>query len=181
MLTRRFALGLSLVLAAACGGKDSTGPTTTPPPAFPAVGGIYSFSATFDGFTFAQAHAAGSITLGQVSRDVGTLTGSIDFTTTIGGAVNHGIVTLSNASVTPQGVVSFIGSDTQASWTFTGTVSGLTVTGRHTLTDGVSSFSGDWTATRPSTATAQLSASAAPSAAPTGRVDDVIGALTTIR
>jgi hypothetical protein len=127
-------------------GSDSSGPSHP----FPNAAGAYAVDGGFDGFTRTDASVTGSLTLNQASQDTGTLTGAITLTLNVQGDVS----TLSDepilsASVTPSGVVSFRITGTGVSWTFTGTLSGKTITGRHTLTDGTSTLSGDWTGTRP--------------------------------
>lgn len=52
------------------------------------------------------------------------------------------------SSVTPAGVVSFRLSGSGITWTFTGNLDGDEIAGRHTLTDGSTTASGDWTAER---------------------------------
>src|SRR4029079_1322213 len=49
------------------------------------------------------------------------------------------------------------------SWTFSGTASGETIGGRHTLTDGNQTFSGDWTATQGTVGSGSLTATASTS------------------
>jgi hypothetical protein len=138
-------LGLSL---AGCGGDG--GANTGPDDPFPDVAGVYNVHGGFDGLTNDEATFVGSLVLTQASRQTGELTGTMSVTATINGQViTAGNVQILSASVSPSGTVSFqLGRlSTGGSWTFSGTSAGETITGRHTLTDGSSSFSGDWTAT----------------------------------
>ena len=146
-MMRSYVLAGFVLLSAACGG-DSTGPDDDDPP-FPAVAGTYNLTATFDELPPADANVTGSIIINQPSREVGNLTGTADITLEIVGDVSHQVFTISSATVTPAGTVSFTLTEaSDATWTFSGTVTGTTWSGRHTLSDGVDSFSGDFTATR---------------------------------
>ena len=58
---------------------------------------------------------------------------------------------LSNASITTAGVMTFVLDGGGVDWTFTGNLNGSTVSGRHTLSDGVDAFSGNWSMTRAAT------------------------------
>ncbi len=52
------------------------------------------------------------------------------------------------ATATTAGVLSFADGDASTLWSFSGTLSGTSVSGRHTLTDGTDAFSGNWSAQR---------------------------------
>ena len=130
-----------------CGGDG--GDTTSPEDPFPDVAGAYNISGGFDGLTSEEASFVGSLTLNQASRQSGELTGTMSATVNINGDVTTaGNVPIQSASVTPNGTVSFqLGSISNGgNWTFSGTTSGETIGGRHTLTDGTNTFSGDWSA-----------------------------------
>lgn len=158
---------VSLALGS-CGGDggDSTGPDSE----FPDVAGVYSIQGRFDELTEDEAAFAGTLILIQGSRHSGDLTGSLTMTISAQGAVNStGEAPLESASVTQQGAVSFrLGPSPAAGWTFTGTlVGGITITGRHTLTDGqTASFAGTWSATTGTDGTGSLSIATASSGAP---------------
>ena len=138
-----------------CGGGDSV----APPEPFPDVTGSYHLDGGFDGLTRGEASFSGTLTLTQASRQSGTLGGTVSITATIDGQTSGGgTAPLQSASVSPTGAVSFsIGSITAGgSWTFSGTHAGTTISGRHTLTDGTSSFSGNWSGTSGSTANGSI-------------------------
>ena len=140
-------LGLVVLALAACGGG---GDATAPNLPYPAVAGVYQLDGGFDGATRAQASFTGSLTLVQATRTQGTLTGTLSITAQIGGQVISATdQPFTSASVTPGGAITFAFAGSGASWTFTGTLSGKIVTGRHTLTDGTTTVSGDWTGVRP--------------------------------
>ena len=164
MRAGRSVLGSCLVILAACGGGDSAGPTPTPDPtpAYPAVGGTYNVTALFDQLTYANAHVIGVITLVQPSRSVRTLTGDLDFTLTVNGNSNHWAMTFDSAWVSTAGAIMFSASNGPDTWIYSGRLSGTTIIGRHTLTDGVNPISGDWNGSRSATAAAQVSRDALP-------------------
>jgi hypothetical protein len=142
----RFHLVLAGVLAlAACGGDSSNAPRD---PTYPAVSGTYSISGSFDDFTVQQAHFAGTASFAQASRESPALTGSINVTMTIDGDVILISGPLDAASVTSAGVLTFAAAGGGASWTFSGTMASTAASGRHTLTDGTSVFSGNWSMQR---------------------------------
>jgi hypothetical protein len=143
---------LGLVALIGCGGDN-----TAPAPAYPAVGGTYSISGTFDAFTAQQANFTGTTTLGQASRDNPTLTGSLNVSVTINGDVFLIAEPIQGATVTPAGVLSFAIVDPSAQWSFNGTMSGTAASGRHTLTNGTDNASGNWSMQRTGNLVAQLS------------------------
>lgn len=135
---------LLTTLAIACGGDSPAAPSEP----YPAAAGSYAVTATFDDLASAVASGTGTLTFTQTSRQVGTLGGTMSLTTNIGGSVTQ-ISGLNNPSITTAGAVTFsIGQGSSVSWIFNGTLSGTSMTGRHTISDGTTSFSGDWTATR---------------------------------
>lgn len=137
-----------------CGGGDSL----TPPEPFPNVAGSYLLDGGFDGLTRGQASFGGTLTLTQTSRQSGTLGGTVSLTTIIDGQTSGGVVPVESASVSSTGTVSFHigGIAAGGSWTFSGTLAGTRISGRHTLTDGTTAFSGDWSGTSGATSTGSL-------------------------
>jgi hypothetical protein len=135
---------LSVVaLVNSCGGGD----LAAPEPTFPDVAGIYSVTGVFDDLPPSDASFNGTLTLTQGSRESGVLGGTMAVTTLIGGDVSGGTLPLHQATVTPNDEVTFVLNGTEnATWTFTGTRSGTTIIGRHTLSDGTRRFSGAWRA-----------------------------------
>jgi hypothetical protein len=130
-----------------CGGGDSNAPN----PAFPDAAGVYSVSGDFDGLTPAEASFVGTVTLTQASREGGTLGGSASITATVGSdAATASDDALDQASVSQTGALAFTLVDQSGTWTFTGTLSGNSITGgRHTLNvPGSGTISGNWTGTR---------------------------------
>jgi hypothetical protein len=119
--------------------------------AFPNVAGVYSISGTFDGLSSNQASFAGTLTLAQPSLAAGNLTGSASITIQISEETfNINDPSITNANVSPSGVVTFTLTEASAAtWTFTGTASGASITaGRHTLASSNGSSSGDWSGTK---------------------------------
>lgn len=147
----RSALPLSVLMFAsvlvACGGDDS-GPQ--PEPAYANAAGVYTISGTFDGIPSADASFTGSITITQASREAPALGGTGSITATIAGDVFPVSSSLSDATLTTNGQITFVMGGGGVGWSFAGQLSGNTAGGRHTLTDGSSSFSGDFSMTRPS-------------------------------
>jgi hypothetical protein len=133
-----------------CGG-DSGGPDT----AFPDAAGVYNVTGSFDDLPSSVAHFEGTLTLTQATQESGTLGGSAAYLATIDGDVfNLTDNAINDAAISPTGVISYTLVDPSGSWTFTGTLSGTTITdGRHTISDGSASYSGAWSAT---TATASI-------------------------
>jgi hypothetical protein len=146
---KRVGSGVLLATVVACGG-DSSGPDEPP---YPAAAGAYQVDGGFDGLTRQQASFSGTLTLTQASREVGTLAGTATMTGQLGGQVyDLSGGTVQNASVTTAGAISVtvLSPTGTATWTFTGNLSGSTITGRHTLASGSASSSGDWTGNRAS-------------------------------
>jgi hypothetical protein len=145
---------VSLLVAGCGGGEDANAPE----PAFPDVAGVYNITGTFDGLPSSQAFFNGTLTLTQSSRQSGTLGGTLTVTATLLGEVVGGTRPLQEATVTPSGAVTFrLIGDGGESWIFTGNHSGNSMSGRHTLSDGATSYSGDWTtASAPPPATGSL-------------------------
>jgi hypothetical protein len=158
--TRLFiALVLVSFSLSGCGG--GSGDTSAPEEPFPDVAGVYNVQGGFDELTADEASFVGSLVLNQASRQSGELTGTMSVTATINGDITTaGNVAIQSASVSPGGIVSFeLGSiGNGGRWTFSGTASGETISGRHTLTDGSLSFSGDWTATQGTVGSGNLTA-----------------------
>jgi len=142
-----------------CGGGG--GDTSGPDDPFPDVAGVYNVQGGFDNLTADEASFVGSLILNQASRQTGELSGTMSVTATINGDVTTaGNVAIQSASVSPNGTVSFtLGSIANGgNWTFSGTASGETISGRHTLTDGNLTFSGNWTATQGTVGSGSLTA-----------------------
>lgn len=142
---RRFLAVFLVCLVGACGG-DSSGPNDV----FPNAAGVYNVTGTFDGLSSAAAHFEGTLTLTQATQETGTLGGSAAYLVTISGQLfNVNDVSIDGAAVSPSGVVTFSLVDGGDSWTFSGTLSGTTLTsGRHTLDTSSGSVSGAWGGTR---------------------------------
>ena len=139
-----------LAVLAACGGDggDSGGPSE---PAFPAVAGIYNVVGSFDGLSSAEGRLTGTLTLTQASRDRGDLGGTISLNARVGPDVFSNSFTLEQANVGTTGQLAFVirNPSTSVQWTFTGQHSGNAINGgRHTITDGSTSLSGSWSATK---------------------------------
>jgi hypothetical protein len=147
---------LVALVAVGCGGGDSNAPN----PAFPDAAGTYNVSGGFDDTPSADASFVGTVTLTQASRSQSTLGGSASLTATIGGDVLAATDdALDQASITSTGALTFTLIDPSGSWTFTGNLSGNSITGgRHTITvPGTGSISGNWTATRTTSTTTAMS------------------------
>lgn len=140
-------VGLAVVVLSGCGGEDDSGPSA---PQFPNVAGFYNLSGTLDGFTPQEASIAGTVQLTQATLESGTLGGNFQVSATIGGEVVPITSAITSASVTQGGAVTWTIANNGISWQFSGNVSGTAMSGRHTLSDGAESFSGDWSAVRTS-------------------------------
>ncbi len=150
------ASSLIAVSLSACGGGDNTDPDD----ALPDVSGLYSIQGGFDEFSRNEAAFAGTLILNQAFGQSGNLTGRLTMTISAQGQVNStGEVPLEAASLGQNGAISFrLGSSAVAGWTFTGTVVGGNINGRHTLTDGQTvTFPGSWSATTGTEGTGSLS------------------------
>ena len=137
---------LTSALIAACGGSDANEPEDP----FPDAGGVYEISGGFDGIPTSVGSFEGTLELTQASRSSGTLQGTAAILATIDGSVfNIADDALANANVSPGGVLSFTMADNSGTWTFSGTLSGNSIgQGRHTLSAGGESLSGNWQGTR---------------------------------
>jgi hypothetical protein len=138
-------VGLAVAALSACGGDEDSGPSA---PQYPSVAGFYNLSGTLDGLTPQQASIAGTVQLTQATLESGVLGGNFQVTATIGGEVFPITSAITSASVTEGGAVTWTISADGIAWQFSGNVSGTAMSGRHTLSDGVDSFSGDWNAIR---------------------------------
>ena len=142
----RFTLGVAgLVVLAACGGESPSAPKE---PTYPAVAGTFAVSGGFDGLTLQQANFAGTAVFAQANRESPNLTGTLNVTANVNGSVFLIAGPVQAATVTAARVLSFAVGDASGQWTFSGTMSGTTASGRHTLTDGTDSFSGNWSMQR---------------------------------
>ena len=140
------ALGVLAVIA--CGDDNSGG---GPNDVFPDVAGIYAVEGTFDGFTPEEASFTGAVTIEQESVESSILGGTADLTLTAeAGNLVLNDVALSNASVTLSGVVEFtvVSAADDVTWTFSGERAGDVLEGQHTLSQGSTSQSGDWSGER---------------------------------
>jgi hypothetical protein len=148
--------GVGLLALAACGG-DSNEPNNP----FPDAAGVYNVSGSFDDIPSSDAHFEGTLTLTQATRETGALAGSAAILATVGTDIfNLNDPTLDAAAVSTNGVIQYTMSNGGSTWTFSGTLSGNSITGgRHTLSDGSQSLSGAWTANRASSANVQADAS----------------------
>jgi hypothetical protein len=143
----------SLIIVAACGGG---GDAAAPSPAFPDVSGVYYVSGGFDGTPASEASFTGTLTLTQASRESGTLGGTFVVTAIINGQVLAETPTLAEAAVTQNGAVTFKVAEGGITWTFTGTLAGKVISGRHTFIDGSTTHSGNWTTGGPPPTTGTL-------------------------
>jgi hypothetical protein len=135
---------LVIALIAGCGGDSND-----PGEAFPDASGVYEVTGGFDDFPSSQASFTGTLEFTQASRESGALEGSAAMLANLGGDIfNLTDDALSNATVSPSGVITFTMAGGSSTWTFSGTLSGNNISqGRHTLSGG-ESFSGSWQATR---------------------------------
>lgn len=148
---------LFLILAmAGCGSDDSSDGGNEPEPAYPLAAGSYTVSGGFDGLAPSAASFTGTVVVTQASRDAAPLGGNASITATVGGTVFPVTGPMIEASITTAGVMTFVLGGEGVTWSFTGTLAGTTVAGRHTLSDGVDSFSGNWSMTRAAGATQAL-------------------------
>lgn len=116
---------------------------------FPDAEGVYEVTGGFDGLSASEANFTGTLTLTQATRSSGALAGDAAFLVTINGELFNVTDNIESATVSPTGVVNYSLVEGAGSWTFTVTLSNNALrNGRHTLSDGSSSFSGAWSATR---------------------------------
>jgi hypothetical protein len=136
----------SCALLTACGGGDANEPEDP----FPDAAGVYEMSGGFDGIPTSVGSFEGTLELTQASRSSGTLQGSASILATLDGDVfNLADDILANANVSPSGVLTFTMGNASATWAFSGTLSGTSLTqGRHTLSDGIQTLSGNWQGSR---------------------------------
>jgi hypothetical protein len=115
---------LPLALLTACGGDSNE-----PEDPFPDAAGVYQVSGGFDDIPSNVGSFQGTLELTQASRSSGTLQGSAAILATLEGDVfNLSDPALANANVSPSGVLSFTMAGAGATWTFSGTLSGTTIT-----------------------------------------------------
>lgn len=140
------ALGAAAVIA--CGDDTSGG---GPNDLFPDVAGVYPIQGEFDAVLPEDASFTGTVTIEQASLESSLLTGTADIILTAdAGNLVINDAELLDASVTLAGEVEFT-VESQAdnvSWTFSGERAGDLLEGRHTLTQGSESQSGDWSGER---------------------------------
>ena len=140
------ALGAAAVIA--CGDDTSGG---GPNDQFPDVAGVYTIQGEFDAVPPEDASFIGTVTIEQESLESSLLTGTADITLT---ATAENLVIndaeLQDASVTLAGEVEFTVPSTEdnLTWTFSGERAGDILEGRHTITQGSGSQSGDWSGSR---------------------------------
>jgi hypothetical protein len=140
------ALGAAAVIA--CGDDTSGG---GPNDLFPDVAGVYAIEGTFDAVPPEDASFTGTVTIEQESLESSLLTGTADITLTAdAGNLVINDAELESASVTLSGVVEFLVSSPadNVTWSFTGERAGDILEGRHTLTQGSESQTGDWSGER---------------------------------
>jgi hypothetical protein len=140
------ALGAAAVIA--CGDDTSGG---GPNDLFPDVAGVYLIQGEFDAVPPEDASFTGTVTIEQESLESSLLSGTADITlTTTTEPLDINGAELQDASVTLAGEVAFTvpSAENNVSWTFTGERAGDLLEGRHTLTQGSESQSGDWSGTR---------------------------------
>lgn len=122
-------LGGLVLLLAACGGESAA--PNPPAPIYPAVAGNYQILGTFDGIS---GWLDGTFSLQQPTRTEPGLAGTAHIIVTIGGNAFDFDYPLSGAHVTADGSLTFVLRDNATdAWSFSGQLSGTTVTGRHTL------------------------------------------------
>ena len=131
-----------------CGDDTSGG---GPNDTFPDVAGVYAVEGTFDDFTPEEASFTGSVTIDQETLESSILSGTADLLLTAeAGNLVLNDVELQDASVTLSGVVAFTVASTpdNLSWSFSGERAGDVLEGSHTLTQGSTSQSGEWSGQR---------------------------------
>ena len=148
---RRAASRLLVLSVLGCGNGDSNDPGEP----FPDAGGVYEMAGGFDDIGSEDGSFSGTLELNQASQESCALTGTIAILVDLAGDVFNITDNLGGATVSPDGVVTFTIGDAGASWTFTGTFTGLDIEqGRHTLTASEGTLSGSWQAGRTAEAVA---------------------------
>ena len=147
-MPRLWLAALGAIAVIGCGDDTSGG---GPNDSFPDVAGVYAVEGTFDGFTPEEASFTGSVTIDQESLESSILSGTADILLTAeAGDLALNDVELQDASVTLSGVVAFRVESTADNlvWTFSGERAGDLLEGSHTLTQGSTSQSGEWSGER---------------------------------
>jgi hypothetical protein len=136
---------LTCAFLMACGGGDANEPEDP----FPDAAGVYEISGGFDDLPTSIGSFEGTLELTQATRASGALQGSAAILATLDGDVfNLNDASLTSANVSPSGVITFTMGDNSTTWTFSGTLSGASIgQGRHTLSGGGESLSGNWQGT----------------------------------
>jgi len=140
------ALGAAAVIA--CGDDTSGG---GPNDLFPDVAGVYAIEGTFDAVPPEDSSFTGTVTIEQESLESSLLTGTADITLTAdAGNLVINDAELQSATVTLSGVVDFTVESPadNVTWSFSGERAGNILEGRHTLTQGSESQTGDWSGER---------------------------------
>lgn len=154
-----FRMSQAFVLSAMLAGCGSEAPSEpqAPIPARPAIAGTYFIDARFDSLTSPALGSNGFLGLGYVSVETRVMGGAMRMGATLG--KNYfpsweasGIISfasgLQDVILSPDNTISFSLTARGTQWTFSGTVAGQTARGRHTLSDGVTTLSGDWSMNR---------------------------------
>jgi hypothetical protein len=140
---RAFVVAAAMVAAtAACG--DATGPK------FPSMAGSYHISGSFNDFAASLASLEGTLTFNQASTKDSVLTGTANVTVRITTSTST-ITQVKTALVSSAGQVTFqlVPANPTSTWKFTGTLSGNTITGTHSLeSTGSAPFAGVFAASR---------------------------------
>lgn len=137
---------LAIASAFSCGGAS----TTSPAP-IPKVEGFFYLTGAFDEDIHEQ--FTGNLTLDtQALGEFEGLASNMSLTGPIGGAEDLAIdyangAGFSNGTVTTAGAVHFVFYDGIVRWAFGGTLNGGIMSGKDTVSDAVTSFTGYWTAT----------------------------------
>ncbi len=136
---------VATAILAGCGG-DSNEPNDP----FPEASGVYEASGGFDEIPSSDGSFSGTLELTQASRESGALEGAAALLVELQGDIfNLSDDVISNASVSPTGVIVFTLGDAEATWTFSGTLSGDNInSGRHTLSSTSANISGSWQGSR---------------------------------
>lgn len=140
------------VMLAGCSGETPSEPEALVP-VRPDIAGTYFIEARFDELTNPALGSNGFVGLGQPSQENAALGGAIRLGATLGEDFfpswdAEGMATFTTAAqdvnFSASKVISFTVSAEGTRWTFSGTVTGQTAAGRHTLTDGITALTGDW-------------------------------------